>query len=111
MHGCIAVLTGAWRAPHLGDALPFMSIPASCSIACASLTLPGSPLPAAATSQCTLVASAYLEVSALQQERSIPWPPRVHRRAWPKRCGLELAQRRTWVATAEDEAAQAPLRI
>ena len=40
------VMGGTGRAPHLGGALPFMSVTASCSIACASLTLPGSPLPA-----------------------------------------------------------------
>ena len=65
-HKCSVVLAGMQRAPHLGDALLFMSASASCSMACASLTLPGSPPPAAPTSQCMPAAAALLGLPTTQ---------------------------------------------
>ena len=90
-HKSSVVPTGMQRAPHLGGALLFTSASASCSMACASLTLPGSPPPAAATSQCTPATAAFFRYS--KQASSILWVPRVHRMGRPEWCGPESKHR------------------
>ena len=90
-HKCSVVLTSVRRTPHLGDALPLTSASASCTIACASLTFPGSPPPAALTCLCTCLPQQHSwDSQPRKQERSIPWLPRVHRRAGPKGEALSM---------------------